>query len=56
MLAVMYSTRKSFFRPLKDIRKSALKKEYYLTDVVEIFFLSRSGKVDAVLTPDTEEV
>lgn len=42
------------FEGLKKVQKNPLKKEYYLTDIIEIF--SASGKVGAVLTADQEEV
>ena len=45
---------KRLFEGLKKIQKNPLKKEYYLTDIIEIF--SVSGKVGAVLTADAQEV
>ncbi len=42
------------FEGLKKIKKNPQKKEYYLTDIVEIF--SQSGKVGAVITADAKEV
>jgi bifunctional UDP-N-acetylglucosamine pyrophosphorylase/glucosamine-1-phosphate N-acetyltransferase len=45
---------KKLFQALKEVRQNALKKEYYLTDAVEI--LAPGGKVDSVLTADTQEI
>ena len=45
---------RKLFAALKRVQKNPLKKEYYLTDVVEI--LTRQGRVEAVKTEDQEEV
>jgi bifunctional UDP-N-acetylglucosamine pyrophosphorylase/glucosamine-1-phosphate N-acetyltransferase len=45
---------KKLYAALKHVQKNSVKKEYYLTDVVEI--LSRQGRVEAVKTEDQEEV
>ncbi len=45
---------KPLFEGLKKIQKNPLKKEYYLTDIIEIF--ARTGKVGAVMTADSSEV
>ncbi len=45
--------KKKLFEALRSMKKSPKKKEYYLTDAVEV--LSRSGSVRAVLTADREE-
>lgn len=44
----------ALFRALKEVRKNPRKREYYLTDVIEI--LAGRGKVEAVITGDREEV
>ena len=44
---------KKLFSALKQVRRSPVKKEYYLTDVIGI--LSREGRVRAVKTADYEE-
>ena len=49
----VFSSQK-LFKALGQVRKNPKKKEYYLTDVVEI--LSRTGRVGAVLVEDEEEV
>lgn len=41
-------------KSLGRIQKDPVKKEYYLTDVVKI--LAQEGSVEAVVTPDSEEV
>ncbi len=46
--------RKPLFDALREIKRNHKKKEYYLTDVIEI--LARRGGVDAVMTRDREEV
>lgn len=45
---------KRLYAALKRVQKNPRKKEYYLTDLVEI--LSREGRVEAVKTQDPEEV
>jgi bifunctional UDP-N-acetylglucosamine pyrophosphorylase/glucosamine-1-phosphate N-acetyltransferase len=45
---------KKLFEALKKIRKNTAKKEYYLTDVVEI--LAENGSVESVLADNSEEV
>jgi len=45
---------KKLYSALKRVQKNPNKKEYYLTDVIEI--LSREGRVEAVKTEDQEEV
>ena len=45
--------KKKLFEALKSLKKSPKKKEYYLTDAVEL--LASSGSVRAVLTADREE-
>ena len=45
---------KKLYSALKRVQKNPQKKEYYLTDVIEI--LSREGRVEAVKTEDQEEV
>ena len=45
---------KKIYAALKRVQKNPNKKEYYLTDVIEI--LSREGRVQAVKTADQEEV
>ena len=45
---------KALFGALQSVRKNPKKKEYYLTDAIEI--LSRQGNVEPVATKDTEEV
>lgn len=45
---------KKLYAALKRVQKNSHKKEYYLTDVVEI--LSQKGRVEAVKTVDQEEV
>ena len=45
---------KKLFWGLKKIKQNPVKKEYYLTDLVEIF--SQSGRVEAVIARDAEEV
>ena len=44
----------ALFSALKEIKQNPKKKEYYLTDVIEI--LAGRGGVDAVITEDIEEV
>ncbi len=46
--------KKGLFKALKSVKKNPKKKEYYLTDAVEI--LARSGRVFASKTDDREEV
>ncbi len=46
--------KEGLFAALKVVRRNPNKKEYYLTDVVEI--LSRTGRVEAVRTADADEV
>lgn len=46
--------KEALFGALKEVRKNPKKKEYYLTDVIEI--LAGRGKVEAVITGDREEV
>lgn len=45
---------KKLFSALKLIRQNPKKKEYYLTDVIEV--LAQTGKVESILTDDPEEV
>ncbi len=45
---------KKLFSALESVRPSPVKGEVYLTDVVEI--LAKNGRVEAVLTEDTDEV
>ena len=45
---------KKLFGALKRVQKNPKKKEYYLTDVVEI--LAEEGRVEGVVTEDAEEV
>src|SRR3989338_1323525 len=44
----------ALFGALREVRKNPRKREYYLTDVIEI--LAGRGKVEAVITGDREEV
>lgn len=46
--------KEALFEALKEIRQNPKKKEYYLTDVIEV--LAGRGKVDAIVTADQEEV
>ncbi len=46
--------RKLLFDALREIKRNPKKKEYYLTDVIQV--LARSGNVEAVVTQDREEV
>ncbi len=45
---------KKLFTVLRSVQKNALKKEYYLTDVIER--LAKQGSVNSVVTTDTDEV
>ncbi len=45
---------KKLFSALKLVRQNPKKKEYYLTDVIEV--LAQRGKVESILTDDPEEV
>ena len=44
----------TLFGALKEVQRNPRKKEYYLTDVIEI--LAGRGKVEALITEDQEEV
>ena len=46
--------KEALFGALKEVRKNPRKREYYLTDVIEI--LAGRGKVEAVITGDRGEV
>lgn len=45
---------KALFQALKSVKRDPIKKEYYLTDVVEI--LASCGRVESVKTVDQDEV
>ena len=46
--------RRDLFEAIKKVGRSKVKKEYYLTDLIEIL-ISEGKKVSAVLTDDTDE-